>query len=204
MSEIKEIFYCDYCHGEIKKPILRRSTARKHYNRYCSKTCETLNLTKAQTVSCKKCGKEFIKKLNQIKKSKNNFCCKSCAAVYNNTHKTKGTRTSKLEIWLQGQLQTLYPDEEILFNDKTAINSELDIYFPKRKLAFELNGIFHYEPIYGEKKLEQIQNNDQRKFLLCHQNNISLCVIDVSKQKYFKEEQSKKYLDVILEIIQKN
>ena len=67
-----------------------------------------------------------------------------------------------------------------------------------------MNGIFHYEPIYGKEKLEKIQINDQRKFLLCQQNNISLCVIDASKEKYFKEERSKKYLDIILEILQKS
>lgn len=95
---------------------------------------------------------------------------------------------------------TNYPNEEILFNDKTAINSELDIYFPRLKLAFELNGIFHYEPIYGKEKLRQIQNNDQRKFFLCQQKGISLCVIDASKENYFKVERSKKYLDIIIDI----
>jgi len=202
MSVNKEIFYCDYRHKEKKKEIWQRCEKRKHYKHYCSKLCESLNMTKKQKVSCKNCGKEFQKQASQIKQSSNHFCSQSCACTYHNTHKTKGTRTSKLEIWLQEQLRILYPDEEILFNDKTAINSELDIYFPNRKLAFELNGIFHYEPIYGEKKLEQIQNNDQRKFLLCHQNNISLCVIDTSKQKYFKKEQSKKYLKIITDILQ--
>ena len=43
-------------------------------------------------------------------------------------------------------------DEAVL----EAINSELDVYVPSLNLAFELNGIFHYEPIYGEKKLNQI------------------------------------------------
>jgi len=44
----------------------------------------------------------------------------------------------------------LYPDLVIHFNKKDAINSELDIYIPSLKLAFELNGIFHYEPIFGK------------------------------------------------------
>jgi len=199
---------CSFC-GKIFERTKRRCSNHKNKkNSYCSPKCQILGLDnklypkKIQIVSCKNCGKEFQKLSNQINKCPNNFCSSSCAATYNNTHKTKGTRTSKLEVWLQGQLKPLYPKEEILFNDKTAINSELDIYFPRLKLAFELNGIFHYEPIYGEKKLKQIQNNDERKFLLCQQNNISLCVIDASKEKYFKEERSKKYLDIINEIIQ--
>jgi len=90
-----------------------------------------------------------------------------------------------------------------LFNDKTTINSELDIYFPDLKLAFELNGIFHYEPIFSQNKLDQIQNNDNRKFQACIEQGIELCIIDSSSLKYFKESNCKKYLDIIVNIISK-
>jgi len=86
-------------------------------------------------------------------------------------------------------------------NDKTAINSELDIYLPKLRLAFELNGIYHYEPIYGAKKLNQIQNNDHRKFAACYEHGISLCVIDTSSQKRFTEKTSEPFLSLIVKII---
>ena len=79
-----------------------------------------------------------------------------------------------------------YPNLEIHYNRKDAINSELDIYIPELELAFELNGIFHYEPIYGAEKLQQIQNNDDRKFQACLEKGISLCIIDTSSLKYFK------------------
>ena len=71
-----------------------------------------------------------IFKNSEYKKSKsgNNFCSKSCATKYNNAHKTKGTRVSKLELYIQSQLLKLYPNLLFLFNDRTAINSELDIY----------------------------------------------------------------------------
>lgn len=71
------------------------------------------------------------------------------------------------------------------------------IYFPSLKLAFELNGIFHYEPIYGSDKLSSIQNNDHRKFAACHEAGISLCIIDTSKQTYFKPKSSQRFLDII-------
>jgi hypothetical protein len=87
----------------------------------------------------------------------------------------------------------LYPNLEIKYNSKEEIHSELDIYIPKYKLAFELNGIFHYEPIFGGQKLEQTQNNDKNKFQLCQENKISLCVIDTSSLKYFKEQNAEKY-----------
>ncbi len=37
-------------------------------------------------VGCKNCHKEFDKLPNQIKKSTNHFCSRSCAATYNNKH----------------------------------------------------------------------------------------------------------------------
>ena len=117
-------------------------------------------------------------------------------------HKTKGTRVSKLETYIQKQLLDIYPSLTFLFNDKTAINSELDIYIPSLKLAFELNGIFHYEPVFGENKLQKIQENDENKFQKCINNNISLCVIDTSSQKYFKEHSSQKFLNIIIEVIE--
>ena len=89
----------------------------------------------------------------------------------------------------------------MVFNSKEIINSELDIYLPKLKLAFELNGIFHYESIYGQNKLDQIQNNDNRKFQACLEQGIEICIIDSSQQKYFKKETSQKYLDIITNII---
>jgi hypothetical protein len=95
----------------------------------------------------------------------------------------------------------LYPNLEFHFNRKDAINSELDIYIPTLKLAFELNGIFHYEPIYGSEKLDQIKNNDSRKYQACIEKNIELCIIDSSGLKYFKPEKCQKYLDIITNII---
>lgn len=106
----------------------------------------------AKTVPCKNCKKLFQKAQSQINQTKNNFCSSSCAATYNNTHKTTGTRRSKLEVWLETKLPEIYLNQEFHFNGKDTINSELDIYLPKLSLAFELNGIYHYEPIHGPKK----------------------------------------------------
>ena len=141
------------------------------------------------------------RKFEKIKKNYNYFCSSKCAATYNNTHKTKGNRKSKLEYYLESKLKNLYPDLEIHFNRKDAINSELDIYMPSLRLAFELNGIFHYEAIYGENKLNQIQNNDKRKFQACLDKNIELCIIDASKLKYFKESNAEPYFNIVNNII---
>lgn len=150
---------------------------------------------------CKNCGKQVKKQPSRIKK--NVFCNQSCSASYNNSHKKYGTRVSKLERWLQTQLLFEYPEIEFVFNDKQIINSELDIYLPSLKLAFELNGIFHYEPIFGADKLSKIQNNDGRKFQACLERGIELCIIDTSRLKYFKIQQAEPYLKIIKRIIKR-
>lgn len=163
-----------------------------------------INQKSSELVICLNCYKSFYKQHCEIKKTSNHFCSQSCAATYHNTHKTKGTRKSKLEVWIEEKLKELYPQLEILFCDKTEISSELDIYFPTLKLAFELNGIFHYKPIFGEKKFSQIQNNDNRKFATCIEKEISLFIIDTSSLVHFKPNKAQKYLDIITDIINQN
>jgi hypothetical protein len=131
----------------------------------------------------------------------NHYCSNSCNAIYCNTHKTHGTRRSKLEVYLEKELQLLYPTYDFHFNRKDTIGSELDIYIPSLSLAFELNGIFHYEPIFGSKKFDQIQSNDISKSKACIDNKIDLCIIDSSGLKYYKPSAAKKYLDIIDDII---
>jgi hypothetical protein len=188
---------------EVGKGEIRRALKGTRKAEYCSHKCKNEYYTRKQNINCKNCNKSFLKLPNQIKKTINHFCNLSCSATYNNKNKTHGTRRSKLEKWLEEQLTILYPALEIHYNRKDAINSELDIYIPSLKLAIELNGIFHYEPIYGKEKLKQIANNDNRKFQACLERGIELCIIDVSKLSYFKPANVKKYLDIILEILNK-
>jgi hypothetical protein len=125
----------------------------------------------------------------------------SCAATYNNQHKTIGSRRSKLEFWLEEKLKSSYPQLNLIFNEKHMIGSELDIFIPELCLAFELNGIFHYKPIYGEEKLSQIQNNDLAKAKACCNIGINLHVIDTSSQNRFKQSTSDEYLTIIKKAI---
>jgi len=202
-------FECDFCRKLFRHNKRYAFNHRKFENKHhgcCKKCCGnlaslTLGSSLKQVVSCKNCEKEFFKKACEIKKTKNSFCSYSCAATYHNSKKKHGTSRSKLEKWLEEQLMEMYPNLIFDFNKTNAINAELDIYIPELKLAFELNGIFHYEPIFGEDKLQKTQNNDQKKFLSCHNAGIGLCVIDSSSQKTFRPKSSQKYLDIITSII---
>jgi hypothetical protein len=194
---------CEYCSKQFyrKKNDIQSALKNPSSTRgcFCSVTCGHRYKKKGHKtkVKCEHCFALFNKDISRIHKTKHNFCSKTCAAKFNNAHKTTGTRRSKLEVWLEQELTLLYPLLEFHFNKKDAINSELDIYIPSLHLAFELNGIFHYEPIYGQEKLDSIQNNDHRKFAACAEAGVSLCIIDVSSMKYFKPNNGKKYLTII-------
>ena len=166
---------------------------------FCSHAC-FYNSTYV-LVECLQCHKSFKKCPSQIRKTTHHFCCRSCGGKYNSAHRTNGTRCSKLEQWLQIQLPALYPNIEFHFNRTDAINAELDVFIPSLKLAFELNGIFHYEPIFGPDKLASIQTNDNRKMLACAEKGIELCVLDTTSQRYFKERTASKFLNIIRSII---
>jgi frataxin-like iron-binding protein CyaY len=199
---------CEHCKStyyltkhRIQNKILSISDSTPFAGSFCSLKCShAFELSHSRlTIKCKECSK--LVSVKKTKLHKNHFCSQSCAARFNNKNKKFGCRRSKLEVWLEQQLLELYPTLEIHFNRKDTINSELDIYIPSLKLAFELNGIFHYEPIYGKEKLNEIQNNDNRKFQACLENGIELCIIDTSHQAKFSEKSSEKYLTILKSLI---
>jgi hypothetical protein len=197
-----ECYQCNKTFYKLKKEISSFNNQNPLPKiKFCSIKCMNDSRINKTLVNCTNCNFEFEKLPSQIKKSVNHFCSKSCSASYNNKNKTTGNRRSKLEVWLEEQLSQLYLDLPMDFNKKSAIGSELDIYIPSLNLAFELNGIFHYEPIYGINKLDQIQLNDKSKSLACHKAKIDLCIIDTSGQINFKSSTSQKYLDIIINII---
>ncbi len=168
---------------------------------YCSIKCNGFSQRNDIATICTECGIKVYKRLNQFKKFKNSFCSRSCNVSYNNKHKNYGIRRSKIEVWLEEQLTQLYPSFNIQFNKPDAIGSELDIYVPELKKAIEINGIFHYEPIYGEEKWKQIQANDKKKVIACEELNIELMVVDIRIMKHFKPKRAKPYLDLIVQFI---
>lgn len=170
----------------------------------CCEQCKIKLRQTGKIYKCQNCNNEIYKSPASRKASKNCFCSQSCAALYNNAHKTHGYRRSKLELYIEEQLKKEFPQIDFIFNDKTTILSELDIYIPALKLAIELNGIFHYEPIYSDNQFTRIQNNDKQKIMRCNELGIELAIIDTSKLVYFKPQNAQKYYLIVKSLIQQN
>jgi hypothetical protein len=185
-----------------KRDILQAIKGKQRAGNFCSRKCHSDHKKHKWNKTCALCSTSFYRKHHKSK-SGLYFCNTSCAAKYNNVHKTHGTRRSKLEVFLEEELTKLYPKLGIHFNRKDTILSELDIYIPSLKLAIELNGIFHYEPIYGADKLASIQTNDGRKFQACLEHGIELFVIDISNIEHFKPQKGFEILVVINLLIEK-
>lgn len=177
-----KIVSCQNCGNQTVKSNGRCNESVKNgWNFFCSIKCRYGYQERSREFTCARCSKTIIKTPAEIRKTKTNvFCSKSCAAHYNNRHKQTGTRRSKLERYLEQQLRLNFPSLNFLCNQKETIGAELDFYFPDLKLALELNGILHYQPIYGLGKLKRIQEIDREKGSKCAQIKIELHIFDVS------------------------
>ena len=152
-------------------------------------------------------NKNDLKIVNNKSKSKTVFCSSSCASHHNNLKRPVGLRRSALEIWIESKLVGRYPNITFHFNRKDAIGSELDIYIPEFKTAFELNGFFHYFRIkknnYGSIILKRTKANDARKVKACNKARINLHVINTSRVGHFTFFKSNRILSKITKIIDK-
>lgn len=198
---------CEHCGHTFKrvKHLYQAALTHKHKKlRFCSKPCFALASVTRKPVICTHCQINFEKRECDMKKSKNHFCSQSCAATFNNLNKSHGTRRSKLEKWLEKQLRKNLKGLSIDFNKKSTIGSELDIYFPTLKIAFEVNGIFHYRPIHGETKFQKIKENDKKKLSACTERGIMLHTIDAQKNFSLRDTRPFEILKEIIDIINKS
>jgi len=177
---------CGIEHPKQKEDFIKGMKTNKVF--FCTRSCfAKYNTTKIE-VNCEQCNVTFVKKQNQIKNTKHNFCSKSCAATYNNKNKAYGIRRSKLEKIIEQNILNEFSKINFICNDKIAIGSELDFYFPDLRAAIQINGIFHYQPIYGQDKLDKIKILDEEKRNKCQEQNIKLYEIDCSTDKYLNKK----------------
>jgi hypothetical protein len=156
----------------------------------------------SKIINCNICTKEFLSSKNLLHcsleckiQSRRKFLknCERCNTEYKElslhsyAHERSGATRSKMELYIQENLNKDYPLLEKLYNDKNVIGSELDVYMPSLKLAIELNGIFHYEPIYGLNHLEKIQNRDKQKLITCYEKGIELLIINMGDKGFTKK-----------------
>ena len=189
------IYNCDKCNTYCKKPrnYYFAARARKQILFFCSQKCKHKYNTKNNNIFtfCSTCNKhiKIVKSVFNKSKTKRFFCSKSCAATYNNKLKRK-SRRSKIEAKFYNLLVKEFPNLSILANDKTMLDGlETDIAIPSLSLAIEWNGIVHFKPIYGQTKLDKIQNKDAEKLKIASNKNINLIVIPdlVSNDKILQQ-----------------
>jgi len=159
---------------------------------------------KPQKVKCEECETTCWKSPCQIRQSKHHFCSPSCSSKYSQKNKQHGTSCSKAEKYIKSKLKQTFPNLDIKYNSRKIIGSELDIFLPDILIAFEINGIFHYKPIFGLKKFNQTQNSDMKKKTSCKNMNIKLYVVDISKMNIFKETETDIFFYQIKLIIEEN
>lgn len=170
---------CDNCGKFCKKPktYYYPAKARKQKLFFCSQKCKHDYHKTVIKVICSNCQKEVYRVPSYLAKTDNSFCNKSCAATYNNKLKRK-SRRSKIEAKFYDLLVQEFPNLNILANDKTMLDGlEVDVAIPSLKLAIEWNGIVHFKPIYGQIKLDKIQDKDAKKLKIASNKNINLIAI---------------------------
>lgn len=203
MSRKKIPVACRNCSEQTEKTISRYNESIKNgWNFFCSIKCRYAYKEKGEEFFCAWCSKIIIKTPAQQRQTKRNvFCTKSCAAKYNNRNKQTGTRRSKLEQYLEQQIIKHFPSIEFYCNKRKPINLELDFYFPKLKLAIEINGFLHFKPVYGVEKLKRIQKIDEQKAEKCFRMKIDLIIIDVSNEPHLTKEIKDKHWRTVRELI---
>lgn len=169
---------------------IRRNTKLSQQNagKFCSNDCNNKFRTKQLVErNCSFCGEIVLKHEHELKQSSSKlyFCNRSCSCSYKNIHKKSGFRFSKIEKYIRNMIEIDFPNLNIIYNDRKTIKLELDILIPSIYLAFELNGITHYQPIFGEDKFSRIKENDYKKISLCCERGITLHQIDISHINHF-------------------
>ena len=91
------------------------------------------------------------------------------------------------ETMLYHIIEEIYPNVEILrhYRPKWLEGLELDIYIPNKKLAFEYQGLQHFQAVEhwgGKEKLKIQKEHDERKKRICEEKGIYLICINYDEE----------------------
>lgn len=153
---------------------------------FCSRACRVKNYQRRITMPCKICGESVTRLLSEHRKSKsgNIFCSPECGTIWSNYMGKKFHSRSALEVAIEEQLRTDFPELEVVCGSNSAIGAELDIYFPSQKIAIEVHGAYHYYPVRGDwGKFMKTLRNDARKMRMAKDAGIKLYVLNTSKMR---------------------
>ena len=195
---------CNQCHAKIIKTLHEYKSSDRHFcNASCSATYWNAKKYPVENryipiprvpaekveLTCATCSKKFIKYKSYIISvpvaNGCRFCSKSCQAIYANRTWNKsgrfGINKSRCETILRDIILKEFPNINLTENNRKIVpNSlELDLYFPDKKIAIELNGPCHYIPMFGSDELNKTKNKDLLKIKFCQENGIKLFIINV-------------------------
>jgi len=168
----QETKVCDFCGEKIIKP---QSLFKNRKNFFCSESCHNKWQSKKEIVKCDCCEKRFEKQLSLINRSRSNFCSISC----------KSKSVAKMS-YVENEFEEIIKNTGLKYerNNRDIVRPlELDFWLPEIKYAIEINGIFHYKPIFGEGSLVKIKSRDKRKKIKCKALGIKLRVVKPGNSK---------------------
>lgn len=197
---------CSFCTRQISVYASQiKVTGDFHF---CDTICWSL-LRKEQAekeskieLQCKKCGITFMKHKCRIFPGKNHYCSRACSDYKYQVNRfvrtrplpihkigRKNKRRSYLEYYIEDMIKQIFPTMKY-YTNKRFDGFELDFYFPDLLLAVEINGPFHYFPIFGNDALSYVQRRDLRRIESCSSHHVDLRIIPVkeSTQSIRKKE----------------
>lgn len=176
---------CEYCHNIFLRTLGTHNKRKKKYKRtFCSQKCLNNSQGPRTMFNCSECNSPVYRNTTDIKKSKSGkfFCNRTCRSKFFYKPIPSGSQRSKLEFYIESMILKHFSNLNFITNDRDTIGLELDLYFPDIKIAIEINGPTHYEPIFGSKKLLEIQSRDNIKRIACDKLSIQLIIIDNLKK----------------------
>jgi predicted RNA-binding Zn-ribbon protein involved in translation (DUF1610 family) len=123
--------------------------------------------------TCPQCGKILHLSPSQARKRK--YCSGTCRNLATNIYKNGSI--SKAEQYLRRMIEEA--GYSVVANDRVVLDGlEIDMWIPEKNIGIEYNGIYHLQPIHGDKLLKQMKQRDAIKQQRAKERGIRLLVVE--------------------------